>query len=154
MAGILQRSSGGWEWRLRAAESGVDGIGEERRQRDLGFSGRLDALGLGYVFASLDNRPQAVFSLWLAIKGRLPTKDRLIQHGLNMDANCVFYTETESLDHYYLNAVELGIFGRTSSCGLVLTGPPPTGIMIRLGLSMKKGKKVGEGVFLKLRLQK
>ncbi|XP_058733338.1 uncharacterized protein LOC131604943 [Vicia villosa] len=44
-------------------------------------------------------RPRAVFILWLAFRGRLQTKDRLIRYGINVDPKCVFCSAEETMEH-------------------------------------------------------
>ncbi|XP_058781815.1 uncharacterized protein LOC131656046 [Vicia villosa] len=51
------------------------------------------------MFFSNYARPRAVFILWLTARGRLQTKDRLIRYGINVDANCVFCSAEETMDH-------------------------------------------------------
>lgn len=46
-------------------------------------------------------RPKAVFILWLAMHGRLATKDRLAFFGIHTDSNCSFCDGTESIKHLF-----------------------------------------------------
>ncbi|XP_059301881.1 uncharacterized protein LOC132053793 [Lycium ferocissimum] len=46
--------------------------------------------------------PKHVFILWVALHGKLRTKDRLIQWGLIMDEKCVFYqVMPETAEHLF-----------------------------------------------------
>ncbi|CAL5198003.1 unnamed protein product [Lathyrus oleraceus] len=46
-------------------------------------------------------RPRDLFTLWMALHGKLPTKDRLIRFGMHMDPECEFYDQMENLSHLF-----------------------------------------------------
>src|SRR3954465_538218 len=46
-------------------------------------------------------RPHARFTLWLAILGRIPTKDRLERIGIRTDGKCTACDNVEAINHIF-----------------------------------------------------
>lgn len=44
-------------------------------------------------------RQRTTFTLWMALHGKLPTKDRLIRLGIQIDPKCCIYDDVETLNH-------------------------------------------------------
>ncbi|XP_058727130.1 uncharacterized protein LOC131598561 [Vicia villosa] len=53
------------------------------------------------VFYANNARPRSIFHLWLLMLGRIPTKDRLVKFGVQVDQKCCFCIENESIDHLF-----------------------------------------------------
>ncbi|XP_058763598.1 uncharacterized protein LOC131637052 [Vicia villosa] len=53
------------------------------------------------VFYANHARPRALFHLWLLMLGRIPTKDRLVKFGVQVEQRCCFCIENESIDHLF-----------------------------------------------------
>ncbi|XP_058775951.1 uncharacterized protein LOC131650247 [Vicia villosa] len=53
------------------------------------------------IFFQNRARPRSKFILWLILKGRLPTKERLERFGFINDVTCCFCDQTETLDHLF-----------------------------------------------------
>ncbi|XP_058734321.1 uncharacterized protein LOC131606051 [Vicia villosa] len=46
-------------------------------------------------------RPRTIFALWMTLKGRLPTKDRLCKFGILTENRCCFCQGEESIEHLF-----------------------------------------------------
>lgn len=46
-------------------------------------------------------QPRAIFTLWMALHGKLLTKDRLIRFDMLMDPKCEFCDHMENLNHLF-----------------------------------------------------
>lgn len=63
-------------------------------------------------------RPRVIFTLWMDLMRRLPTRDRLHMMGLNMEQQCCFYECEENINTCFFFAGELAPFGGEYSNGL------------------------------------
>ncbi|CAJ2669420.1 unnamed protein product [Trifolium pratense] len=52
-------------------------------------------------------RPRAVFIFWLACHSRLATKDRLLKFGLNVNLQCCFCNQEESINHLFFGCTDM-----------------------------------------------
>ncbi|XP_058726861.1 uncharacterized protein LOC131598262 [Vicia villosa] len=57
-------------------------------------------------------RPRAIFTLWMALRGRLPTRDRLHKFGMTIERNCCFCDAEESLEHLFFMCKETKLVWR------------------------------------------
>ena len=90
-----------------------------------------------HIFWSKGGIPKHNFMAWLATLNRLPTKDRLLQWGLNVDPNCLLCSTTaESRDHLILECSYSASLWRRFSMRLGLTMPLSWGLMISALLSL------------------
>ncbi|XP_050918428.1 uncharacterized protein LOC127135839 [Lathyrus oleraceus] len=60
------------------------------------------------IFFSNHARPQTLFVLWLALLGRLPTKDKLTRFRIHTDEKCMLCQENENIDHVFFECQTTG----------------------------------------------
>ncbi|XP_019241491.1 PREDICTED: uncharacterized protein LOC109221464 [Nicotiana attenuata] len=87
---------------LQQAQSSNDHIGTIK-QLYLQLLGDLPRVSWKNLIFQNSARPKTVFNLWLLLQGRLPTKDRLVNWGLNINQQCVLCQgHMETRDHLFL----------------------------------------------------
>ncbi|XP_016484095.2 uncharacterized protein LOC107804683 [Nicotiana tabacum] len=87
---------------LQQAQSSNDHIGTIR-QLYLQLLGDLPRVSWKNLLFQNSARRKTVFNLWLLLQGRLPTKDRLVNWGLNINQQCVLCQgHVETRDHLFL----------------------------------------------------
>lgn len=65
------------------------------------FLGELEHMDWKKLLFSNYARTRAIFILWLTIRGRLQTKDKLIWYDINVDARCMFCSDEETMEHLF-----------------------------------------------------
>ncbi|XP_058768924.1 uncharacterized protein LOC131642722 [Vicia villosa] len=65
-----------------------------------------------HLFYQNHARPRAKFILWLALWGRLGTKDRLEKIGINHDKHCCFCLQHETINHLFFDCAFTGFVWR------------------------------------------
>lgn len=57
------------------------------------------------IFFQNHASPRARFILWLTLKGRVPTKDKLVRFGFIQEKKCCFCSHDESMQHLFFDRV-------------------------------------------------
>ncbi|XP_058764072.1 uncharacterized protein LOC131637497 [Vicia villosa] len=66
-----------------------------------------------YVLHRNFAKPLAKFILWLSLLDRLSIKDRLLKHGSNVDAGCIFCRDMETLHHLFFECQTTNLIWRS-----------------------------------------
>lgn len=89
-------------------------------------------------------RLRSIFTLWIALMGRLPTRDRLHKLGMNVEQKCCFCECEESINHLFFFCRETYLACRAVLHWLGISRQPMSwndGVEWVVAKSKKKGHK-------------